>query len=57
MNDIKHPDRAVSHTQAIDCIVWLHTSASGFVNGTVYDHTDAIELQPSSVPPSPFDKS
>jgi hypothetical protein len=57
MNDIKHLDRAVSHTQAIDCIVLLHRSASGFVNRTVYDHTDAGELQPSSVPPSPFDKS
>ncbi|MGV8863474.1 MAG: hypothetical protein ACOH2O_21620 [Pseudomonas sp.] len=57
MNDIKHPDRAALHTQAIDCIVLLHISASGFVNGTVYDHTDAVELQSSSVPPSPFEKS
>jgi hypothetical protein len=57
MNVIKHPGRAALHTQAIDCIVLLHISASGFVNGTVYDHTDAVELQSSGVPPSPFEKT
>lgn len=60
MSNIKHPAAVVSHVQAIDYNdynVLLHKSASGFVNGIVYDHIDAVELQQSIVPPSPFDKS
>lgn len=57
MSNIKHPAAVVSYVQAIDYNVWLHKSASGFVNGIVYDHIHAVELQQSIIPSSPFDKS